>query len=489
MMNLNQKPTNVTTNLRDFLQRRDASVKRYATLVGTNLGNNTINLVMPLQTMLEVSEVANERNISESFELEGQPVAQRKFDPAHATKLGSFMLRAGAEEAYRRRRVQQLPIPPELEEIRASLGTQPYSGLQPFVANIRSCDPDGSNLAIEEREGGAIVKLGDRDILWMIDGQHRRGAAEMIFDDFFKEIRTKHRYPRRSRIYPGAHRNELSREELAVWNEIFEIMRSEFTVTVEAHLGLDAAQERQLFHDLNNLGKKVESGLAFEYDNTNPVNRFIKEELSLSEAQGGFMKPQIVERDIVDWHNDPGAIARKDLVAVNAILFLNKTNVSGALPTTVEERRQVALRFWQEVNEIRDFGTEGAKAKTVAAQPVVLKALAKLAYEFAFGKGENPEHLEILLNGIKNIDFSHNNPTWRYYELTASERQSRTKGLAEYLPPDTIGANRDIGKFDEHAGVMRFGSKHNDIFPILGDMIRWSLDLPKRAHKVPTITN
>jgi hypothetical protein len=27
---------------------------------------------------------------------------------------------------------------------------------------------------------------------------------------------------------------------------------------------------------------------------------------------------------------------------------------------------------------------------------------------------------------------------------------------------------------------MRFGAKHNDIFPILGDMIRWSLKLPSR---------
>jgi exo-beta-1,3-glucanase (GH17 family) len=44
------------------------------------------------------------------------------------------------------------------------------------------------------------------------------------------------------------------------------------------------------------------------------------------------------ERDIVDWHNDPGAIARKDLVAVNAMLFFNKTNVSGAVTAVVEEQ-------------------------------------------------------------------------------------------------------------------------------------------------------
>jgi hypothetical protein len=30
---------------------------------------------------------------------------------------------------------------------------------------------------------------------------------------------------------------------------------------------------------------------------------------------------------------------------------------------------------------------------------------------------------------------------------------------------------------------MRFGAKHNDIYPIIGDMIRWKLDFPSR-HSV-----
>jgi hypothetical protein len=30
---------------------------------------------------------------------------------------------------------------------------------------------------------------------------------------------------------------------------------------------------------------------------------------------------------------------------------------------------------------------------------------------------------------------------------------------------------------------MRFGAKHNDIYPILGDMIRWKIGLPNRHAK------
>jgi hypothetical protein len=52
-------------------------------------------------------------------------------------------------------------------------------------------------------------------------------------------------------------------------------------------------------------------------------------------------------------------------------------------------------------------------------------------------------------------------------------------GLAEYLPSSETG-NRDIGSYQERA--MRFGSKHNDIYPMIGDMIRWKLGLPNR-HK------
>ena len=40
----------------------------------------------------------------------------------------------------------------------------------------------------------------------------------------------------------------------------------------------------------------------------------------------------------------------------------------------------------------------------------------------------------------------------------------------------------DIGKFQ--GGFMRFGAKHNDIYPILGDMLRWSLGLANRHKRV-----
>ena len=48
---------------------------------------------------------------------------------------------------------------------------------------------------------------------------------------------------------------ELTASELAIWQQIFELARTHCTILLDVHLGLSPEQERQLFHDLNNLGK------------------------------------------------------------------------------------------------------------------------------------------------------------------------------------------------------------------------------------------
>jgi len=330
--------------------------------------------------------------------------------------------------------------------------------------------------------GVVTVWLGDNNVLWVIDGQHRRFALELVFD-FLKEIKLKHEYPKRPNLFPHEKGETMPADELAVWMDVFDVARTSCRVMVEVHLGLNVDQERQLFHDLNSLGKKIENSLAFAFDSSNPINLFIKDEL----IEGTLINAQVVEKDIVDWHNDPGAISWKDLTAINAILFLNKTNINGAQPARVDERKELSREYWEAVNLIESFGQPQARKKTVAAQPVVLKAFAKLVYDFAFGRDRNPQLLSQLISGIPKLDLSHQNPMWRYYEMNPVERDSSgLTGLAEYLPADQVdgdsgtGANRDIGRFDPTEQLMRFGAKHNDIYPLIGDMVRWRLKLPAR---------
>ncbi|MCB9967042.1 MAG: hypothetical protein H6852_05325 [Geminicoccaceae bacterium] len=63
----------------------------------------------------------------------------------------------------------------------------------------------------------------------------------------------------------------------------------------------------------------------------------------------------------------------------------------------------------------------GAKEKTVAAQPVVLKALAKHGRHFAIQPGDvmsrrAEQNLESSFPGSATST-SHTNPMWRYYEF------------------------------------------------------------------------
>jgi hypothetical protein len=465
-------PTPLGT-LDSLLDEGDTSAVPYKVFIGHNLGNRTFLITIPMHEFYKMSDVANDR-------AKHGEVTQRKLDPKHAMNLAVYMLKGLVGSVILKRQIDKKPVPELFEQIAERLGRQPYLAIQPIVANIRTCQPGGSSIPGEKLLVGAEtaafkVFLSQKDVLWVIDGQHRRKGMEIVFE-FLDFVRSNQRYPKKPRLYVPPEWNDLGGEELSLWEEAFTLARGFCRVGVEVHLGLDADQERQLFHDLNRLGKKVDTGLALQFDRSNPINQFISDELL-----DDITDWEVVEKDIVDWDEDTGAIPRKDLVAVNALLFLNKTNISGAVPPQVEEKLPVARQFWEAIRDIPHVGKPGAKDKTVAAQPVVLKSLAKLVYDYGFGSKKSPDLLSKIIEGISNeIDFSHTNPMWAYYELSEDERRKHgLMGMAEYMRSDEAGSNRDIGKRDAK-GRMRFGAKHNDIFPIIGDMIRWRLKLPNR---------
>lgn len=444
--------------------------------IGHNLGHRVFTMQVPFRKFYDISDVANDR--------EAGPVAQRALDPAHAKKLAVYMLKGLVSAAKLKRIATGKDVPEAFDHVLRLLGEQPYFSIQPLVCNIRNIPPGGSGqggirgVRLETKNdetAGFKIFLAERHILWVIDGQHRRFGADLAMQ-FLEQVRQTGKYPGRGAALHLEKGQQVAEEDMLVWNEAYDAARSYATLTVEVHLGLDIDQERQLFHDLNRLGKKVDASLAFQFDASNPVTHFIKTTLT------GELGLAITDREAKDWSEDTGALALKDVVAINAIAFLNKGNIAGATPAVVEPRQEAVQQLWSKIIEIPNFGEEQAKEKTVAAQPVVLKALAKIVYDLNFSnrKPENSEELFTkFLGGLENVDFSHSNKMWRYYELTEGERlDAELKGLADYLPDDAGTANRDIGSMQ--GGFMRFGAKHNDIFPILGDMVRWKLDLPNR---------
>lgn len=453
----------------------DINETPFNVFIGHNLGHRVFTMSVPFRKFFDISDVANNR--------EAGPVAQRSLDENHSKKLAIYMTKGLVSAAKMRRLATGKSIPPAFDGILRQLGEQPYFSLQPLVCNIRNVPAGGTGsdgirgfrLETSSGETAAFkVFLSERHILWVVDGQHRRHAADMAMT-FLDQVRQTGKYPGKGAVLFTDKGRVVTEEEMLVWNEAYEAARGYATLTVEVHLGLDIEQERQLFHDLNRLGKKVDASLAFQFDGSNPVTHFIKRNLA---ADLGIA---VTESEAKDWSEDTGALVLKDLVAINAIAFLNKGNIAGATPAVIEPREPAIMELWSRIVEIPNFASHRAKEKTVAAQPVVLKALAKLAYDLNFSnrKPENADELyQRLLTGLTDVDFSHANPMWNYYGLTDGERlDAGLSGLSDYLPDDA-GGNRDIGSLQ--GGYMRFGAKHNDIFPILADMIRWSLKLPSR---------
>lgn len=476
-------PTPLTNgNLADLLDSGTDSERPVLTQVCHNMGNRTFLFQLPMKVFYDQSMVANDRGTG------SEPIAQRPLNLPHATKLAKYMLKGLVTAAQFRRTLAPNPKPesPALEQLEKTLGKQPYVSMQPMVCNLRNVDPTLRGLRADRvlsketnETVGFKVWLSQSNILHVVDGQHRRMAMHILFDFLNKTISKPELTSKGNLLMPL--KGPLSNDLVSALQEVLETGSAFASVQVECHIGLDIDQERQLFHDLNNLGKKVEASLALQFDNSNPVNVFIKDVLIDDDT---VLSWEVIEKDVADWNNDLGAITRKDLVSINARLFLNKTNISGASPGQVEPNKELVTNFWLQVTQIPGLGLPGAKLASVAAQPVVLKALAKLTYDYGVGKKANSSHLQALMEKLVTVDFTHVNPMWRYYQLDTDQRKlAGLESLKEYLPSDDEGYNRDIGNFDEKVQTMRFGAKHNDIFPIIGDMIRWKLSLPSRHSK------
>lgn len=456
----------------------DVNETPFNVFIGHNLGHRVFTMSVPFRKFADISAVANDR--------ENGPVAQRQLDEGHAKKLAVYMVKGLVSAAKMKRMITGKGVPQTFDALLRLLGEQPYFSLQPLVCNIRNVPMGGTGaggirgIRLETQSGETAsfkVFLSERHILWVVDGQHRRHAADLAMK-FLDQVRQSGKYPGKGAVLFVEKGRQVTEEEMLVWNEAYDAARSYATLTIEVHLGLDVDQERQLFHDLNRLGKKVDASLAFQFDGSNPITHFIKRNLA------GDLGISVTDAEPKEWSDDTGALVLKDLVAINATAFLNKGNVAGATPAVIEPREEAVLELWNRIIEIPHFGSHKAKEKTVAAQPVVLKALAKIAYDLNFNnrRPDNATELyEKFLTGIGEIDFSHDNPMWNYYGMTHEERiENGLETLADFLPDETSTANRDIGS--KQAGFVRFGAKHNDIVPLLTDMIRWKLQLPNRRE-------
>lgn len=472
--------------LADLSRQTDATGRWFQAMIGPNLGRTTLKFNMSLRDFIDLSEVANRTTISSNAAFAEEFHAQRTLITEHAVGLARYTLMGLVRHALKKTKT----VTTELFQIRDELGDPAYVSLQPIVCNLRSAAPDGSDLLIRDvgervgiKTGAFEVLIGHQNIMWVVDGQHRRAGFDRVLD-FLKKVTQSHKYPSKGLFVPSNYHGEVIDHGVhAFWSKILEAALAQSTISVECHLGLKEEEEQQLFYDLNAKGKAVGRSYREQYDHSDPINKFISEEL-IEENLLGF---KLSERDVTDWQKDDGAITRKDVMTVTCLLCLGKTNSKSGTPAIVENRREYLRTFWNLISHSEGFGKPGAKSSTVLAQPVVIKSLAKLGYDLTFGHSnmKDPEAYRKICEAIKfkELDFSHENELWQVLFWDAKKREQKFPGISDFVhvPEET---NLDAGLFDAANKWVRFGSRHNDIYPRLGDAIRYQLKLSPR----PSVT-
>jgi hypothetical protein len=457
-----------------------------AALPVNNLAAQSWAATIPMDVFVRMADVANEARQGISQD----EITQRPLDANHSYKLARYVLRAMVDAALKVAARDQTTDPNVLESLgrfHSDLGGQPIFALQPFVLSIR--EQDRMALHIARMDNFEVLTIPNKTKLWVIDGQHRVHAIRALAD-FFSEVQANNHYPAvkigRDGEYHLYADSTTARTEPdgRAWR-LVEYQFSQCDVGANIFTTLDIRQERQLFHDLNNLGKSVESGLAFAFDESNPINLWIKRFL-IPKILGSN---RIANRDAKNWEEDEGKFVRKDVVAVNAFLFLRKTSVRSAEPKDVNETStKLAARFWSQIMAVDSMGQPGAKKTVILAQPVVQKALALLVNEYGLrGKKsrkrrdpvEDQKVLDQILANIPRIDWRHQNPLWHAWLESDPER--KFPGIAPYLPVDRAKAKGEFATIDAHR--VRFGVKHNEIAPALSNLIRFAMKLPAKGAR------
>ena len=481
--------TEQITTLGEVPNRVDSTAKTYPALVGENLGHTTLKFSLPINQLLQMSQVANRHNIQNTVSLEKEYEAQRSLLVNHARKLAQYTLMGLVKSEIISQKRSGKKVCSQIYELQNNLGKPAYTSLQPMVTNIRACASGGGDIPavdIGERHGHTTgiynITLSNKHILWVVDGQHRMEGFRMVLD-FLKHVLRTCKYPRQAnmKLYmPDGYNNNttISEEILSFWEAVYDWAMNRATVSVECHLGLNEHEEQQLFYDLNSKGKKVDTGLAFRFDHTDPINKAVKEVVIPILP----FEPKL--RDKNEWtKEDDGTLTRREVNKITQLLCIGKTNRLVS-PKEISSKEDLIRTFWETIITIEHFGETGWKRKTIAAQSVTLKAVAFTIYKLVYGSKSLPredaiKYTQKIFDAIRTntFSFSYDNPIWASILLTNEERKEQFPGIEKYIWLNEENANL-FGVVDNNTSFIRFANRHNDIMQVLSNVISWQLGLP-----------
>jgi len=442
-------------------------------LSGFNMGNQTLNVTMTMATFRDVALVANEARMVAMGEGPEQ-IAQRQLIPDHAKKLALYILRGLLAGVKTRWSTEERYIPDRLTEILDELGEGPYQALQPFTANIRNIQDGG--LEFEDTPSGVVLHLHKLQKLFVVDGQHRLKASELVHE-WLNGVLTNAKYPKKG-LWIGD-TQDVSAEEQEIWTAAMTEFGAAFTIDVTVHIGLTPEQERQLFHDLNVLGKKPSASQALAFDAANPVSKYVAERLAPHGMVHGVRVLDAGHKKSGSKSED-ATIYRDDLVNTCAILFRGAFNQSGIAPADVIGHEDYADRFWDALARQPLWADPARDGVTLLAHPTMIKAMAFLVRSFHNGeeaRDRDEAHVKrnaiIAAIGDGLIDFGHANRLWRVYLMSTEQRETEFPSIEDYITPDV--ARLPYGAWDEEAGRLQLGPNTRDITRYLADLVRYRL--------------
>ena len=392
-----------------------------------NLGATTFTTSIDVGTFLNQSLVGNDPAAG--------AVTQRPLSVAHATSMAAFNLSALINSTASMYEAKHGELPQEVVEIFDHVSRKSYYAWAPLVGSVRF-SLSQVHATVNEVSGEWMLQLRPDQLIWVVDGQHRRKGLEYT-RDWLTKMTTERKYPTLKAAFPQGIK-QVTDSALAFWQMALEEFTCSFSITAELHFGMTLDQERQLFYFLNDLSRAVPSSVAQAFDQDNAINTFTHELIK------DFIPMGLVsEKGQVDWE-DPAWIRRDSINAINAKLLLNHGNIDNAKSSVVGPRLEDARTFWKAVLALPGILD---RKSSLAAQPAMLKAIAKCYYDLRWARGSGRKALpadiaETFLAALPSVDFSHRNLVWR--------------GAA--------GKSTGILHTD---GSFRFAPTHNEIVPYL----------------------
>lgn len=270
-------------------------------------------------------------------------------------------------------------------------GKRFMTGFNAIVTSLR-------NSSLEYNEETCEVRISTRGKLYISDGQHRCGGIRICVEMVESELEKA--------------RSDDDNDALEYWGHILKNLE-ETNLPVVIFTQLTKDEEKQLFHDLNNLGVSVNQSQALDLDQNDTFNRLSKnleieipqlKKYGLNKTAKTLSDKNLQVATLGIWNN------------CNRILLNGSNDKEMNKPWNkswnFEEKKELCKEFWQTFFNIlpEDFVD---KEKYIITKSAYLQGIAAFGHKLIFeNKAENWKK---LIFKLRNFDWSYTNDVYSKY--------------------------------------------------------------------------